>query len=176
MTTDGTPPANDAATGDTERREFVERRQRPTPMLSRWLFRGRRRGGRREGESDYTYVDRLGPWVFLAFVAIVGLSCLDAWYTLDLLEGGKAEEANPVMRAALHLGDAHFVIIKTAITILAVGFLCLHKNWPLGRVCIALALCGYSLLIVYHLFIQRRAAHIPPTPGAVITAPAIPGG
>ncbi len=175
MTTDA--PTPDTAPDDgADRREFVERRKQPTRMVSRWMFRGRRRGGRRLGEMDYQYVDRFGPWIMLAFIGIVGLSCLDAWYTLDLLAGGKATEANPVMRAALHLGDAHFVFIKTGITILAVGFLCLHKNWPLGRICIALALCGYSLLIVYHLFVQERAAQIPPTPGAVITAPLLPGG
>lgn len=158
-----------------DRREFVERRKQPTRMMSRWLFRGRRRGGRRHGELDYHYVDRLGPWVLCAFIVIVGLSSLDAWYTLDLLAGGNATEANPVMRAALHLGEAHFVFIKTGITILAVGFLCLHKNWPLGRLCIALALCGYSLLIVYHLFVQERASRIPPTPSAILGVEA-PGG
>lgn len=151
-----------------ERRAFRDRRQRPTPMVSRWLFRGRRRGGRRGLEADYQYVDRLGGWVVAAFVAVVGLSCLDAWYTLDLLAEGKAEEANPVMRAALHLGDAHFVAIKTVVTILAVGFLCLHKNWPLGRVCLALAICGYSVLIVYHLFVQHHAGYIPATPKALL--------
>ncbi len=140
-------------------------------MLSRWSLFGRRRGGRRGGEDAYQYVDRLGGWIVTGFVAVVGLSCLDAWYTLDLLAGGKATEANPVMRAALHLGDAHFVVIKTVVTILAVGFLCLHKNWPLGRVCLALAICGYSLLIIYHLFVQSHAASIPSTPTAVFLLP-----
>ena len=137
-------------------------------MFSRWLFRGRRRGGRRGAEAECQYVDRLGGWVMAAFVTVVGLSCLDAWYTLDLLATGKAEEANPVMRAALHLGDTHFIVIKTVVTILAVGFLCLHKNWPLGRVCLAVAICGYSLLIIYHLFVQHHAAFIPAAPKALL--------
>lgn len=163
------PPRETASpqAGEGERRGFVDRRKRPTPMFSRWLFRGRRRSARRGIESDYHYVDRLGGWIVAAFVAVVGLSCLDAWYTLDLLSGGKAVEANPVMRAALHLGDAHFVVIKTLVTVLAVGFLCLHKNWPLGRMCLALAIGGYSLLIIYHLFIQHHAASIPATPKAL---------
>jgi hypothetical protein len=130
-----------------------DRRRRPTPMVSRFLFVGRRRGGRRDGEREYVYVDRPGPWIVLAFFAVLALSLFDAWFTLDLLKRG-ATEANPVMRAALDLGDRAFVLIKTGMTILAMGFLCLHKNWPLGRLCLAVALCGYSALTVYHLYAQ----------------------
>ncbi|MCA9314462.1 MAG: DUF5658 family protein [Planctomycetota bacterium] len=122
-------------------------------MISRYLFRGRRRAGRREGERNLVYVDRPGPWILGAFIGVVGLSLLDAWYTLDLLKSG-ATEANPVMRAALHLGDRPFVLIKTVVTIVATSFLCLHKNWPLGRICLAAALLGYSALVLYHLHAQ----------------------
>jgi hypothetical protein len=128
-----------------------DRRKRPTPMLSRWTFVGRRRGGRRDGEMDFVYVDRPGTWMLLAFLAVVGLSLLDAWYTLDHLQRG-ATEANPVMRAALDLSDQAFVLIKTVITVLGAGFLCLHKNWPLGRMCLVVALLGYSALLCYHLY------------------------
>ena len=120
-------------------------------MLSRFLLVGRRREGRREGERQNTYVDRPGVWMLIAFAAVLTLSLADAWFTLDLLRRG-ATEANPVMRAALDLGDRAFVLIKTGMTVLAMGFLCLHKNWVLGRVCMGLALLGYSALTAYHLF------------------------
>lgn len=123
-------------------------------MISRFLFLGRRRGGRRSGERERIYVDRPGGWVLAAFAIVVGLSLLDATFTLYLLKRG-ATEANPVMRAALHLGDQSFVLIKTGVTIVAAGFLMVHKNWPLGRVCLALALLGYSALTLYHLQAQR---------------------
>ncbi len=119
-------------------------------MLSRYLFVGRRRGGRREGERAFTYVDRPGAWMVLAFFAVLALSLFDAWSTLTLLQRG-ATEANPVMRAALDLGDQAFVLIKTVLTILAMGFLCLHKNWPLGRACLGIALVGYTVLTAWHL-------------------------
>ncbi len=138
----------------------VERRQQPTKMLSRWSFKGRRIGGRRDGERDYIYVDRPGGWMALAFTALLALSLLDAWFTLDLIRSG-ATEANPVMRAALTLGNHAFVLIKTVITIFAVGFLCLHKNWPLGRLCMMLALYGYSVLILYHLYAQQLVSSAP---------------
>lgn len=120
-------------------------------MLSRYLFTGRRKGGRRDGEDDRVYVDRPGPWIVTGFVVLVLLSVLDAAFTLSHLERG-ATEANPLMRAALELGDRAFVVIKTVVTVFAVGFLCLHKNWPLGRICLALALLGYSALTVYHIY------------------------
>jgi hypothetical protein len=122
-------------------------------MLSRWLFVGRRRAGRREGEQEHVYVDRPGRWAALGFVAILGMSILDAAFTLSLLPRG-AKEANPVMQAALHLGDGAFVFIKTMVTAVAAGFLCLHKNWPLGRVCTVLALLGYAALTAYHVHAQ----------------------
>ena len=126
-------------------------------MLSRFLFVGRRRAGRREDERDFVYVDRLGRWIVIAFSAVLTLSLIDAWFTLDLLKRG-ATEANPVMRAALDLGDRAFVLIKTGVTILAMGFLCLHKNWPLGRLCTVAAIVGYSVLTLYHLYAQRMAS------------------
>ena len=140
---------------DPSRRGPFERRGRPTPMLSWFLFfRGRRRGGRREGDEDFTYVDRPGGWILAGFAALVGLSVLDAWYTLDLLKRG-ATEANPVMKLALDVSDEAFVVIKTVITVAGAGFLSLHKNWPLGRLCMAIALFGYSALLFYHLWAQQ---------------------
>jgi hypothetical protein len=131
-----------------------DRRRRPTPMLSRFLLFGRRAAGRRDDERDFTYVDRPGFWILAAFGAVLALSLFDAWFTLELLKRG-ATEANPVMRAALDLGDHAFVLIKTVITIIATGFLCLHKNWPLGRVCLGLALIGYTVLTAYHIYAHQ---------------------
>ena len=149
------PPEPDVANGAAgeERRERVDRRQRPTRMLSRYTLRGRRKGGRRDGDEDFTYVDQPGGWILAAFAALVGLSVLDAWYTLDLLKKG-ATEANPFMKMALEISDEAFVVIKTVITVIGAGFLSLHKNWPLGRVCMMLALFGYSVLLAYHLYAQ----------------------
>jgi hypothetical protein len=131
-----------------------DRRRQPTPMLSRFLLLGRRGAGRRDGERRFTYVDRPGVWIVLAFAAVLALSLFDAWFTLELLKRG-ATEANPIMRAALDLGDHAFVLIKTTITLVATGFLCLHKNWPLGRFCLCIALVGYSALTVYHLYAKQ---------------------
>jgi hypothetical protein len=120
-------------------------------MLSRYFLRGRRRGG---ADAEFAYVDRPGPWVLVAFVALLVLSVADAWFTLRVLAHG-GEEANPVMRQALALGPAAFVVLKTVVTFLGAAFLCLHKNWPLGRACLWIALAGYVVLTGYHLAIQQ---------------------
>lgn len=120
-------------------------------MLSRYLFRGRRRGGRRDGETAHVYVDRPGPRVLGAIALVAVLSLCDAAFTLyELSQGGT--EANPVMRAALSLGNTPFILIKTVVTVVGAMFLGLHKNWPLGRRCLSIALWGYLFLTVYHLY------------------------
>ena len=123
-------------------------------MFSKYLLFGRRERARRDGEGEFAYVDKPGAWILAGFTALVGLSLLDAWYTLDLLKRG-ATEANPIMKAALDVSDQAFVVIKTVITVAGAAFLSLHKNWPLGRVCMAVALFGYSMLLFYHLYAQQ---------------------
>ncbi len=119
-------------------------------MISRYLFRGRRRGGRRDGETDQVYVDRPGATILGAIALVAVLSLCDAAFTLyELSQGGT--EANPVMRAALSLGNTPFILIKTLVTVVGAMFLGLHKNWPLGRACLWIAVWGYLALTVYHL-------------------------
>lgn len=132
-------------------REGPDRRSHPTPMLTRFLFVGRRRAGRRDGESERIYVDHPGRAVIVAFILLTLFSSADAWFTLRELAAG-ATEANPIMRAALELGNGPFVIIKTIVTLLGGAFLALHKNWALGRRCLLFAVAGYVVLTVYHLY------------------------
>jgi hypothetical protein len=142
---DAPPPASEPP------RSGADRRARPTPMFSRFTMFGRRRGGRRDGERERIYVDRPGRWVMVAFLAVCLLSVADAYLTLYELSWG-ATEANPVMRAALDLGNGGFVVVKTTMTVLGAAFLGLHKTWRLGRVCLAVAVVGYVLLTGWHLY------------------------
>ncbi len=132
-------------------RNRPDRRRRPTPMLSRFLFRGRRLGGRREGETEEVYVDHPGAKTIWAIGIVAVLSLCDAAFTLyELSLGGT--EANPVMRAALTLGNTPFVLLKTVVTVVGAMFLGLHKNWSLGRLCLWVAVLGYLVLTAWHLY------------------------
>ena len=138
---------------ESDRRRAPDRRRRPTPMLSRYLFWGRRREGRRARERARIYVDRPGPGVIAACVLVVALSIADAYGTLRVLSEGGVE-VNPLMRAVLALGHRPFVIVKVGLTVAGAAILCLHKSWPLGRICLAIALGGYALLAAYHIVVQ----------------------
>lgn len=134
-----------------ERRGDADRRRQRTRMISPYLFRGRRRSGRRDGERERIYVDRPGGWVIAAFAAILLLSSVDAYLTLRMVaEGG--EEANPVMRLALSLGEGSFVVVKTTLTLVGLALLSLHKTWPLGRACLWLAFGGYAAVTAIHIW------------------------
>jgi hypothetical protein len=146
-------PRADASSADaaTERRESADRRRQRTPMVSSYLIRGRRRGGRRDGERERIYVDRPGGWVIAAFAAILLLSSVDAYLTLRMVADG-GEEANPVMRFVLSLGEGSFVVVKTGLTLVGLALLSLHKTWPLGRACLWLAFGGYALVTAIHIW------------------------
>ncbi len=150
---DGAGPVDPAA-ADVRRRSGVAPRPSPqahADVLALPALRGRRRGGRRDGETAHVYVDRPGPRVLGAIALVAVLSLCDAAFTLYELSRG-ATEANPIMRAALDLGNGGFVLVKTLMTVLGAAFLGLHKTWRLGRVCLVIAVVGYLALTVWHLY------------------------
>ncbi len=129
-----------------------DRRMRPTPMLSRFSFVGRRRGFRRQGEGMNAYVDRYGFGILAVSAGIMILCALDALFTLLYLQKG-GSELNPVMDAAIRLGVVPFVSIKCALTIAGVLFLCLHKNFRFVRGLLVGVLGLYLALLGYHVYI-----------------------
>ncbi len=135
-----------------ERRNLPDRRKRPTPMLSRYTLVGRRKGFRRTEEGRNAYVDRYEAGLMAAFVAIVGLSLLDALFTLLYLQRG-GTELNPFMRSAIDLGVVPFVLIKCGLTFLGIAFLCLHKNFRFVKPLIGGVLGVYTALLGYHIYL-----------------------
>lgn len=82
----------------------------------RWLFGGRRRSVRRAREISMGRIDWYPAPLLGAAVMILGLSTLDAAFTLHLLERGLAVEANPLMAGLLRTDVRLFVYLKTALT------------------------------------------------------------
>jgi hypothetical protein len=97
-------------------------------------------------------VDWPGGWVIIAFVAVFALSLLDAYLTLRMLADGHGEEANPLMRLAMSYGEGSFVLLKAALTLSGMALLAVHKNWPLGRICLWLAFVGYAVVTGLHIW------------------------
>ena len=85
------------------------------------------------------------------------LSCLDALFTLTLLNRG-AYEANPLMARLLETGDVVFVVTKVTVTAIGIVFLLMHSHFRLlnitsGRHILQFLVPAYGLLIIYELFL-----------------------
>ena len=131
-----------------EQRERNDRRQNHS-MWNSLRFYGRREGARRWGEGQDTYVDRPRRRVTTLVYIITICSILDALLTLLYIERG-GSEANPVMNLAINYGNATFVGIKMALTVLGVSFLALHQNFRSGLLSLYAMAGVYLLLLVYH--------------------------
>ena len=125
------------------------------------IVHGRRRGSRRRGDSLGNYVDRYDAHLFVVAIGIFLLCCLDAHFTLILLDRG-AEEINPLMAALLNHGVQTFVYTKLTITGFGLIFLVVHAAfWIAGTVRVSdilyAVLLSYVLLFVYQLQMLAQA-------------------
>ena len=85
----------------------------------------RRRTFRRDEDAEILFLDWHHPWLFFLSVGIMLMSCMDAFLTLRLIDGGMVE-VNPVMAAMLGQGTAAFAsskMLMTGTSILTLVFL-----------------------------------------------------
>ncbi len=141
----------EAPTPQPARFRGPDRRRRPTPRFSRfaWLG-GRRREGRRQGESENLFVDQfsLRMWLLLAWIAL--MNGADSFFTIYHLQNGGVE-LNPVADWMLKTGRLGFVVLKSALIALPLVVLCVHKNFALARAGLWIAAGIYTALLVYHI-------------------------
>jgi hypothetical protein len=89
------------------------------------FLRSRRRDKRRDTEAESIYSDWHHPWLFFLAIGTMLLSCMDAFFTLQLISRG-AIEINPVMDAVIGQSALMFTVSKmllTAFGILTLVFL-----------------------------------------------------
>lgn len=148
-----TPPGRTPARVHLERRQGRDRRRRPTPLICHYtLFGGRRRAGRRAGETAGVFVDNHGPVLFTVALLIIGLNILDAWFTVFLIAQG-GQEMNPIVAKVLDLGIAPFIACKSFGIGICLSFLILTKNFTVSRLGLTAVLVGYMSLLVWHLYL-----------------------
>lgn len=142
-----------------KRKNCRDRRQKPTPFLSKHALSGRRSYHRRaENRNGNYYVDRYGLKSITIFAATLVLCVLDARITLVLLSSG-ATELNPFLVLALQLGATWFLIIKYFITGICLMMLLIHKNFYVFKYklnvkkIIFAVLIGYVFLILYEMWL-----------------------
>jgi hypothetical protein len=134
-----------------------DRRRRATPMISRYtFFGGRRRAGRRDGESENIYVDVYSPRLVLLLLFFFALTVVDSVSTLIYLGKG-GEELNPVAQWMIDQGSIYFVLVKGVLSGLCLLFVMLHKTFRPARYALGVGLAFYTALGAYHLVLQVLA-------------------
>jgi len=126
-----------------------DRRKRPTPAISPYLFRGRRRGPRRRSDAQSNYYSDAPPTAaILAIGVLFTLALLDGLLSLRLFALGKSEELNPLLALVLNHGDSAFLAFKLALSSVSMFVVLLHWNFiVLGRISTVLA--AYWLIGTY---------------------------
>ncbi|GIX45897.1 MAG: hypothetical protein KatS3mg131_0108 [Candidatus Tectimicrobiota bacterium] len=134
-----------------DRRLLPDRRQRPTTLWSALRWRGRRRGFRRHGEGQNSFVDCPAPTTVALVLGVIVLSASDALLTLLHLGNGGGE-ANPLMAFTLNYGHTTFVGLKMAVTCLGAWVLGALQQFVLARFVL------YFLIVVYTVIMGMHAA------------------
>ena len=138
---------------DKDHRAAEDRRNRPTPALSRYTFLGRRKTLRRKSDRDKGgYVDRYSSVLFTLVLLIVGLNILDSLFTMTILDQ-KGWETNPVVRSVIQLHGDKFWIWKFALVSFCLVLLCLHSRFKLVRGVIVFLSSFYLAVVLYQLFL-----------------------
>lgn len=145
------------ATAIAERRGNHDRRRHSWLTLTYCGFegRGRRRYARRN-DSD-CYLDWYDPKLVFTGIAVLVMSCMDAVFSLMLLDRG-AYEANYFMARLMETSDELFVTVKTAVTAFGIMFLLMHAHFRIMRVIsgkrlLETVVVVYGLLIGYELML-----------------------
>ena len=110
-----------------ERREYIDRRRRPTRALHHYGITGRRSLQRRTNDLSVLGTDHFEKPVWLAALTIIVLSVLDYVLTMYILEAGGAE-LNLLMNYVVQQGGVFFFMIKYSLTVLAVFILLAHHQ------------------------------------------------
>ena len=139
----------------TDRRQNEDRRSRSIRSLIRGNLRPRRRLSRRHDDQNLLLLDFYEPRMVYLALAIVLLSCTDAFFTLNLLGAG-AEEVNPVMKTLLDRSIGSFLWIKMALTGSSVILLVVlaqrrFMGWFRVVRVLEVVCLGYAALIVYEI-------------------------
>lgn len=147
---------DDASTGSFARREpGRERRTYTFRTLRCCVVQPRRMQARRTADRRFPMLDRFESGMLALSVALVGLSIVDASFTLMLLSAG-GSEVNPFMNWMLGFGVFPFAAVKMALTAVPAVLLVATGNLPVfgilrARSVLAAFVGMYIGLIIYEI-------------------------
>ncbi len=111
-----------------ESRDHETRRQLSWRTVFFGFLRSRRRSTRRRDEGEPLYTDWHHPWLFFLATGTMLLSCMDAFFTLQLLDRG-AVEVNPIMALVIGRSTLAFAATKLLLTGLGILMLVFLSRW-----------------------------------------------
>lgn len=144
-----------AAGHGAERRVSVDRREYTLASLWQAIVHPRRMAGRRREDRRFAVLDRFDSGLLALATLLMGLSVLDAGFTLTLLARG-GSELNPVMNWLLNYSIWAFTGVKMLLTGIPAVILAATGNLKLfgrfrARSMLAALVGVYGGLIVYEL-------------------------
>jgi len=130
-----------------------DRRQQPTPGISRYTLWGRRKTFRRKEDQERGgYVDRYHSGLLILLTLAVGLTVLDALFTMMILDDG-GWEINPVVRSVIQLYGDRFWVWKFVMVSFPLTLLCIHSKFRLV-IPVILGIATISVLVIlYQIFL-----------------------
>ncbi|MBI5184068.1 MAG: hypothetical protein HY999_06860 [Nitrospinae bacterium] len=128
------------------------RSKRTNPFHPYYTLLGRRQRLRRLENEPY-FLDQYSEKLFIGIMFIIGLSLVDAFFTIYLINRGVIVELNPIMDSVIAIGPQHFVIIKLTLTFLGVLLLIFCKQHPMITMILSGVVFLYILIALYHIFI-----------------------
>jgi hypothetical protein len=107
----------------------LDRRKQATPGISKYTLWGQRRAFRRtEDQEKGGYIDQYHSGLLILLILPLGLSILDALFTMMIMNDG-GSEMNPVVFSVIQLYGERFWIWKFAIVSFSLVLLCLHSKF-----------------------------------------------
>lgn len=121
----------------------------------------KRRSIRREDDRHNAYLDHYKPLFVYITLGVLLLSCLDATFTLTLLQRGSVE-LNPLMAWLIDINPHLFVAVKLSITGVGVLLLLAHTQFRVFHslkvvYLLYLSLFGYFTLALYEMLLLGQS-------------------
>jgi len=130
-------------------RTVKDRRKQPTPAISRFTLRGRRKAFRRKEDQERRgYIDCYHSGLLIPLTLTVGLTVLDALFTMMILDDG-GWEINPVVRSVIQLYGYRFWVWKFVLVSFSLTLLCVHSKFRLVMPVI-LGITTISVLVILY--------------------------
>jgi len=136
-----------------ENRAHPDRREKPTPILSRYTIVGHRSTFRRkEDQEKGGYIDRYGNGLLIWALTFFALNIVDALFTQIIIACG-GHEINPIIHWLIETYGDHFISWKLVIISGSIIIMCLHSKFRLIKPVFYFSTVIYSVVVIYQMIL-----------------------